>query len=171
MGERIRPSRDEWAIQLMNVVALRSEDPTTRVGCVILDTLGRVVSTGYNGLPRGLSTNDFTLAERPIKYQHVVHADINAILFAERHRLMGSTMYLSFEPCCDCSKYIIQAGVSEVVYENHYKTKDVAGGQMIGLMMLLKSNIIVRQWRGPTHTLSRHGTCVNPYGEGVIINE
>jgi len=168
-----RPTRDEWAIRLMEVVATRSEDPSTQVGCVITDEQGKVVSTGYNGLPRGLSTATFTLSERPIKYQHVVHADANAILFAERYRLVGATMYVPFETCCDCSKLIIQTGIKEVVYKNHYEFKDPLGGQFIGLQMMLSAGIIVRQFQGPTHELDLMTMTPEPLygGEGVVYNE
>jgi dCMP deaminase len=139
----LRLSVDDWAFKLMEVVALRSEDPSTQVGCVILDTMGRVVSTGYNGLPRKLSTDDFTLSERPIKYQHVVHADMNAILFAERHRLEGATMYLPFPPCSNCAKSIIQSGINCVKYNSEYVFKDADGGQDIGLSMMHMAGVRV----------------------------
>jgi dCMP deaminase len=142
-GNRLRLSVDEWAFELMKVVSLRSEDPSTKVGCVILDKVGRVVSTGYNGLPKGLKTDDFTLSERPIKYQHVVHADMNAILFAERHRLKGSTMYVPFLPCSNCAKGIIQSGISFVKYNTEYVFKDAEGGQDIGLKMMRKAGVAV----------------------------
>ena len=141
-----RPSVDEWAFSIMDVVATRSEDPSTQVGCVILDDMGRIVSTGYNGLPRGLSTDQFTLSERPIKYQHVVHADANAILFAERHRLNLATMYLPFEPCCDCAKLIIQSGITTVKIRGTYTYKDESGGQDVGAAMLEAAGVAVIYW-------------------------
>lgn len=141
-----RPSWYEWAYNLIEVVAQRSEDPNTKVGCIILDENNRIVSAGYNGLPKGLSEEDFTLGERPIKYQHVVHADMNAILFAERSRLVGSTMYVPFLPCCECSKAIIQSGISAVIYYNDYTFKDPMGGQNVGLRMMHEAGVKVFQF-------------------------
>lgn len=138
-----RPDVHTWAMNMVDVVSTRSEDPSTQVGAVILDTMGRVVSTGYNGLPRGLSTDEFTTSERPAKYQHIVHADLNAILFADRHALPGSTMYLPFLPCCECAKAIIQVGISRVVYKSEYRIKDERGSQDVGLKMLRKAGVRV----------------------------
>jgi len=125
----------------MDVVATRSEDPHTQVGCVILDTKGRIVSVGYNGLPRGLSTRDFPLDDRPEKYAHVVHADLNAILNGERHRLEGATMYLPFPPCADCAQAIIQAGIGKVIYRAVYRSQADDARQDLAKSMLEAAQI------------------------------
>lgn len=145
IAENYRPSKDQWAMDMVDVVATRSEDPSTQVGCVIIDLDGRIVSTGYNGLPKGLDTRNFTLSERPIKYRHVVHAEMNAILFGDRRLLEGSTLYVGFMPCCECAKAIIQTGVSWVIFKEDYETKDQSGGQDIGLEMMSASDIRVRR--------------------------
>lgn len=138
-------SWDEYAMGLIGPVAIRSEDPHTKVGAVILDKSGRVVGTGYNSLPRGLSQHDFPLT-RPEKYSHIVHAELNAILFSESYRLDGATLYVSFLPCCSCAKSIVQVGISRVVYGEEYISKDGNSGQDIGLKMMQKAGIKVEQY-------------------------
>lgn len=140
-----KPSWDEYAIGLIDPIAVRSEDPDTKVGAVILDNKGRIVGTGYNSLPRGLSQEDFPLT-RPEKYSHIVHAELNAILFSDNERLEGSTLYVSFLPCRECAKCIVQVGISRVVYGTQYISKDENSGQNIGLKMLQKAGIKVEQY-------------------------
>lgn len=140
-----RPNWDSYAFKLIEVIKIRSQDPNTKVGCVILDSTHRVVSTGYNSLPSGLEPDQFSM-ERPDKYKHVVHADMNAILSAERHRLIGATMYVPFLPCCECSKAIIQSGISRVVYNNEYTIHDERGDQYVGQQMMLAAGIKVEFW-------------------------
>lgn len=146
MNSEERIDWDTWATNLLPLISCRSEDPNTKVGCIILDEKHRVVSAGYNSLPTGLSKEEFSL-ERPEKYIHIVHADMNAILFAERSRLVNSTMYLPFLPCCECAKAIIQVGIKRVVYVDDYFIKDERGHQDVALKMLKSSNIIVDKYR------------------------
>ena len=145
MKKNNKPTWDEYAMGLMNSVAIRSEDPHTKVGAVILDKKGRIVGTGYNSLPRGLSQEDFPLT-RPEKYNHIIHAELNAILFSESSRLDGATLYVSFLPCCSCAKSIVQVGISKVVYGTEYISKDGNSGQDIGLKMMQKAGIKVEQY-------------------------
>ena len=115
-------SWDEYAINLLDNVASRSQDPDTKVGCVILDTDNRIIGTGYNSPPSGVKLEPQDLI-RPHKYQYMVHAELNAILFAESSRLKGSTLYVPFLPCNDCAKVICQVGISRVVYKTNYRSK------------------------------------------------
>lgn len=140
-----KPSWDEYAIGLLDFIAIRSEDPDTKVGAVILDNKGRMVGTGYNSLPRGLSQEDFPLT-RPEKYSHIVHAELNAILFSDNERIDGATLYVSFLPCRECAKCIVQVGISRVVYGKQYISKDENSGQNIGLKMMQKAGIKVEQY-------------------------
>ena len=140
-----KPDWDEYAMGLIEPIAVRSEDPHTKVGAVILDKGGRVVGTGYNSLPKGLSQEDFPLT-RPEKYSHIVHAELNAILFSDISRLEGATLYVSFLPCCECAKSIVQVGISRVVYGTEYISKDAKSGQNIGIKMMQKAGIKVEQY-------------------------
>ena len=103
-------------LSLANTISSWSKDPSTRVGAVIVDDLRRIVSVGYNGLPRGLKDSQNFLGDRELKYKVILHAEENAILEAERDRLFGATIYLyPFLPCSHCASRLIQAGVKRVV--------------------------------------------------------
>lgn len=96
-------------------VSMWSKDPGTQVGAVLVEDR-RILSTGYNGLPRGMA-DDERLQDRDFKLTHTIHAELNAILNASRSgiRLEGSSMYVwGLNTCPDCAKAIIQAGIREV---------------------------------------------------------
>ena len=75
---------DSYFMGLAHLSALRSKDPNTQVGAAIVDENHRVVSVGYNGLPRGCEDNDYPWSREgnvlETKYPYVVHAELNAIL-------------------------------------------------------------------------------------------
>jgi dCMP deaminase len=101
-------------IELAKLVGSWSKDPSTQVGAVIVDEKNRIVSVGYNGFPQKISDNE-RLKDRETKYNVIVHAEANAILFANRD-LSGCTIYTSpFQPCSNCSGLIIQSGIKKVV--------------------------------------------------------
>jgi dCMP deaminase len=107
-------------IELAKQVASWSHDPSTKVGSVITDGK-RVVSLGYNGFPCGVLDSDDRLNDRELKYKLTVHAETNAVLFANRD-LRGLTIYnWPFMPCSACAGAVIQAGIKRVVapvYDN-----------------------------------------------------
>lgn len=112
---------DGWYTYYLNLatqVATRSKDPRTQVGAVITDMRNNPISFGYNGFPSGVEeTNQRWQPET--KYQYVVHAEINAILNAAK---MGVStrkgrLFVTLAPCSKCALQIIQAGISEVIYD------------------------------------------------------
>ncbi len=111
---------DEYFMGVALLAAQRSKDPSTQVGACIIDSDKRILSTGYNGFPKGCSDDEFpwnrdeSLGET--KYQYVVHAELNAILNASGKKLAGATVYVGLFPCNECAKAIIQSGIAEVVY-------------------------------------------------------
>lgn len=107
---------DEYFISIAKTVAKKSKDPSTKIGAVIVDENHRPISFGYNGLPQGAKEEFLTLTERPLKYHYVIHAEMNAILFAKRD-LSNCTLYCEYAPCDACLKHIIQAGIKCVYYE------------------------------------------------------
>ena len=113
-------SWDEYFMGVALLAAERSKDPNTQVGACIVDDQNRILSTGYNGFPKGCSDDEFPWAregaEGETKYQFVVHAELNAILNSRGKTLAGSRLYVGLFPCNECAKAIIQAGVSEVIY-------------------------------------------------------
>lgn len=106
---------DQWFIGLAKYISTASKDPSTQVGAVIVDKQNRVISTGYNGFAKGVKDLPERLQDREVKYSIVVHAEINAIVFATQP-LQGATLYLyPFLSCSQCSSIIINAGIKRVV--------------------------------------------------------
>ena len=105
---------DNRFLDMAKLVSTWSKDPSTKVGAVIVDPSNRLISVGYNGFPKGV-TDDERLFDRDKKYDIIVHAEVNAILFANK-TLDGCTMYTSpFQPCPRCAGLIIQSGIRRVV--------------------------------------------------------
>ena len=123
-------SWDEYFMGVAMLAARRSKDPSTQVGACIVSPDNIIISTGYNGMPKGCSDDEFPWersgAENETKYPYVVHAELNAILNANGRDLRGSKLYVALFPCNECAKAIIQSGVREVVYLSD-KYKDTMG--------------------------------------------
>ena len=111
-------SWDEYFMGVAQLASMRSKDPSTQVGCCIVDEQNRILSTGYNGFPYGCSDDLFPWEREgeDTKYRYVVHAELNAILNAGGKSLEGARLYVDLFPCNECAKAIIQSGISEVVY-------------------------------------------------------
>lgn len=102
-------------LELAQLVSTWSKDDSTRVGAVIVDPANRVVSVGYNGFARGVADTPDRLDDRDVKLKMVIHAEENAILFAQRN-LVGCTLYTwPFMPCASCAGKVIQVGIRRVV--------------------------------------------------------
>ncbi len=114
-------SWDDYFMGLAHLSAMRSKDPSTQVGAVIVNPEKKVVGIGYNGFPTGLSDDDFPWQPSEkldeSKYGYVVHAELNAILNATQ-KLHDCTIYVSLFPCNECAKAIIQSGIKRLVYED-----------------------------------------------------
>jgi dCMP deaminase len=109
-----RPSWDEYFLALAEQISRRSQDPSTRHGCVLVDADNRVISTGYNGPVAGLP-NEIVPLERPAKYDWFIHAEDNAVAFA-RCDLRGATAYVTGAPCAACFRRFLQVGIRRIVY-------------------------------------------------------
>ena len=112
---------DEYFMGIAILAAKRSKDPNTQVGACIVSQDNIIISTGYNGMPKGCSDDEFPWArageeENDTKYPFVVHAELNAILNANGRDLRDSRLYVALVPCNECAKAIIQSGVKEVLY-------------------------------------------------------
>ena len=109
---------DEYFMSVALLAAMRSKDPNTQVGACIVGEDDRIISTGYNGFPRGCSDDEFPWDRdgEETKYPYVVHAELNAILNAGGKSLAGARVYVGLFPCNECAKAIIQAGIKEVIY-------------------------------------------------------
>lgn len=100
--------------------AMRSKDPSTQVGACIVNSEKRILSMGYNGMPKHCSDDEFPWDRdgSPLssKYLFVCHAELNAILNCNSGNVKGCTVYSTLFPCNECAKAIIQSGIAEVVY-------------------------------------------------------
>ena len=129
-------SWDEYFMGIAMLAAKRSKDPSTQVGACIVSPDNIIISTGYNGMPKGCSDDEFPWDREgeETKYPYVVHAELNAILNANGRDLRGSRVYVALFPCNECAKAIIQSGVKEVVYlsDKYVGTpENVASKQML----------------------------------------
>ena len=141
---------DEYFMGLAFLSAYRSKDPNTKVGACIADQNHKVVSIGYNGMPRGVNDDDLSWNKGEgldSRYLYVCHAEFNAILNTrDGTSLNGCTLYVTLFPCNECAKAVIQTGIKEVVYADN-KYKDTIGVQA-SLKMLTLAGIKVREFNG-----------------------
>ena len=100
------------------LAARRSKDPNTQVGACIVSQDNIIISTGYNGMPKGCSDDEYPWEREgeETKYPYVVHAELNAILNANGRTLKGSRLFVALFPCNECAKAIIQSGIREIFY-------------------------------------------------------
>lgn len=110
-------SWDTFWMSMAYLVSMKSKDPSTKVGCVIVGEENNLLSMGYNGPPRGYNDKDPKIYHRPLKYLIFEHGERNAIYNATRNgtALMGSTLYITWIPCSDCARAIIQTGIKHVI--------------------------------------------------------
>jgi len=97
-------SWDEYFMGIAQLSAMRSKDPNTQVGACIVSKENKILSMGYNGFPKGCDDDEYPWNRDgdvyDSKYAYVTHSELNAIL----------------NPCNECAKAIIQAGIEELVY-------------------------------------------------------
>ena len=125
-----RPSWDKYFMEMTRLAAKRSTCLRRHVGAVLVkDT--RVISTGYNGAPSGVTHCEVTGCLRqklnvPSGQRHELcrglHGEQNAIIQAALHGVSteGATIYCTTKPCSICTKMIINAKISRIVYDEHY---------------------------------------------------
>lgn len=113
-------SWDEYFMGVALLSAKRSKDPGTQVGACIVNPKNKIVGAGYNGLPTGCDDDEFPWDKTGdflrTKYPYVCHAELNAILNNIGMDLQSCRIYTALFPCNECSKAIIQAGITEVIY-------------------------------------------------------
>ena len=105
---------DDRFIKLARHISEWSKDPSTQCAAVITDGK-RIVSAGYNGFPANTDDNPLFYECRETKLMRVLHAEINALLFARRD-VLGCTCYVwPIPPCSQCAAALVQAGIKRVV--------------------------------------------------------
>jgi dCMP deaminase len=117
---------NERFLNLADLIASWSKDPSTKVGCVIVRPDKTIASVGYNGFPRGVNDLPERYNNRELKYLMVKHAEENAI-YSSKESLIGYTVYVTHHPCASCTATLIQNGISKIVtrlpsedFENRY---------------------------------------------------
>lgn len=114
-------SWDQCFIKIAHTIAMRSRDPNTKNGAVVVNENKIVVGLGYNGFPRGVDDTKLPWEREgefcDTKYAYVVHAEENAIYNANA-KTDGCKLYCTLFPCNECAKTIIQNGIKEVIYES-----------------------------------------------------
>lgn len=116
---------DMYWLSTARQISLRSKCQKRRVGAIIIDENDRVIATGYNFHPRGTSQDSVCLRKdipsgESMDHGYCVHAEENAMIFANFDEMQGATLYVTHAPCRHCALLIIQAGIGELVY---YKDK------------------------------------------------
>jgi len=126
----MRPSWDEYFMDMAEIVKTRSTCLRRQVGAVIVKDK-RILASGYNGAPTGLKHCEETgcLREQlgiPSGQRHELcrglHAEQNAIIQASLHgvKLEGATIYVTIQPCVLCAKMVINAGINKLVFKGDY---------------------------------------------------
>jgi dCMP deaminase len=126
----MRPSWDEYFLNIATEVAKRSTCDRANVGAVLVRDK-RILTTGFNGSPAGLEHCDnegHLLVDGHCV--RTIHAETNAIIQAALHGVStkGATCYVTHFPCINCTKSLINAGVVRVVYDNNYRVDENALG-------------------------------------------
>lgn len=118
-----KPSWDSYFLGVAEAASRRSSCTRAKVGAVIVDHDHRIVSLGYNDAPSGHPGCDSCPRARlssPPEGDYTncfsLHAEINALLYADRSDIRGGTMYITAAPCWDCAKAIANSGLSSVVW-------------------------------------------------------
>ncbi len=105
---------DNRYLQLAQLVSTWSKDPSTQTGAVITNEKHHVVSLGFNGFSQK-TADDERLQDRTVKYEMIIHCEINALIFASQS-LEGCTLYTyPFLSCSRCASVMIQVGIKRVV--------------------------------------------------------
>ena len=119
---------DKNFINIATELATASKCVSKQVGAVIVKD-GRILSTGYNGTPAGFTNccdywgNEYTPEHHEWSKTYEIHAEMNAIIWAAREGISidGATIYVTLEPCSECSKNLIASGIKRIVYAKEYE--------------------------------------------------
>ena len=119
---------DNNFINIAREIASASKCVSKQVGAVIVKD-GRILSTGYNGTPAGFINccdhwdGQYTAEHHEWSKTYEIHAEMNAIIWAAREGISidGATIYVTLEPCSECSKNLIASGIKKIVYDKAYE--------------------------------------------------
>ena len=153
--EKHREDYLNWEEYFMGIALLsaqRSKDPSTQVGACVVDRNNKVVSIGYNGMPRGVDDDRIPWGHGQgieSKYLYVCHAEFNAILNTrDGSALNGCRIYVTLFPCNECAKAIVQTGINEIIYlddKYHDTVQQVASRKILDM-----AGVKYRRYEGRT---------------------
>lgn len=152
MSELTYLSWDEYFMGIAVFTSLRSKDPSSKVGAVIVNKDNHILGTGYNGFVAGVDEKKFNWTREgewlKTKYPYVVHAEANAILNSTASDLSSCRIYTTLFPCNECAKKIAQKKIREVIFlSDKYKGEDFH----IASELILKScGIVTRRFELPS---------------------
>lgn len=128
---------DQRYLKMADIWAQNSYCNRRKVGALLVKDK-MIISDGYNGTPSGFE-NECEDENNKTK-SYVLHAEANAITKVAKsgNSSQGATLYVTSSPCLECSKLIIQAGISRVVFTENYRLED-------GINLLKRANIEVEQ--------------------------
>lgn len=124
-----RLSWQEYFMNLAITVSQRGTCDRAYVGCVIVNKENRIVSTGYNGSIKGNPhCDEIGHTMRDGHCIATIHAEMNALLYCAKEGISvnGCIAYVTHFPCLNCTKSLIQAGISKIYYNNAYRVDDYA---------------------------------------------
>jgi len=114
---------DEYFLAIAETVARKSKDPRCKVGAVVVSADKLILSTGFNGLARGVFDDQELLTDTDEKLKWICHAEVNAILNAARTGvgLKDCSLFVNKFPCLACCNAIVQAGIKRIyTHDNRY---------------------------------------------------
>ena len=108
---------DEYFVSLAFLISLRSFDPSSKCGCVIVDKNHRILTSGYNGPIKNSNDIDIPLI-RPDRYSYMIHAEDNALLsyYGSYQDIQNSIAYITTRPCSKCLRSLLQKGITTIIY-------------------------------------------------------
>ncbi|XP_026825764.1 deoxycytidylate deaminase-like [Ooceraea biroi] len=117
---------DEYFMGIALLSAERSKDPKRQVGACIVNNEKKIVGVGYNSMPYGCDDDKYPWKQGPedsldAKYLYVSHAELNAIVNKNSSDVKNCKIYVTFFPCNECAKLIIQSGIKEIIYKSYPK--------------------------------------------------
>lgn len=147
-----RPDLEETYMEVARIFAKRSSCLSRQVGAVIVKD-GHVISTGYNGAPKGVSSciergvciRKEAKSGEKLNQCYAAHAEQNAIAHAAYHGVStkDATIYCTTQPCTSCAKLIINAGIKTVIYDEPYPDE-------FGMFLLDAANVGCFQFKKKT---------------------
>lgn len=140
---------DKRFLKLSEHIATWSKDQSTKVGSVVVTKDRRIVSTGYNGPPRGVDDDPVNHPERhdreASKYLFFEHAERNALYNAANLgvSVRDCTAYITMAPCTDCARGLINSGIRRVVYitEDNASNQRWAANTQIATDMMSEAGV------------------------------